>query len=999
MVETLTATADSGSIRARLAQASPDLELDFSASARAMYAYDASNYRVPPMAVAFPRTVRQVQDLVRLCRDLGVPVTTRGGGTSMAGNAIGPGVVIDLSRHLNEILDIDPAVRRATVQAGVVLDRLNAEAAAHGLMFAPDPSSRSRATIGGMIGNDACGNHSVRWGRTSAHVESLDIVLPDGCLLRADAGSVTAVDQPGAPADAHAIEHAARLTTQLTDLVQTNLAEIRTELGRIQRQVSGYHLDELLPERGFHVARALAGSEGTCALTVATTLTLVERPTHTTLLVLGYDDIVDAAADVPAILPFQPTAVEGIDEAIVTTMIARRGPESVASLPKGRAWLYVELDAAAADEDLTATAERLLSTLREEGRLTEGLVVTDLPDRAALWRVREDGAGLSTRPDATTQTWAGWEDAAVDPANLADYLRDFRALLAEHDLSGVLYGHFGAGCVHVRINFDLATDVGRSAMAAFVRAAARLVARHGGSISGEHGDGRARSELLAAMYSPQMLAVFAQFRTVFDPEAVLNPGVIVDAAPLTRDVLPLSVRNVSAAAHPTGFAYPHDTDFTAAVQRCVGVGRCRSDHGGFMCPSYRATGQEEDSTRGRARVLQEMTTGTLLPDGWRSDEVHQALDLCLSCKACSSDCPVGVDMATYKSEVLHQRYRGRLRPRAHYALGWLPRWISMAGRAPALVNAALAITPLRHLASRLGGVTTHRALPRFVPRRAAALRAHDEHPDVLLFTDSFTRGFRPELVGAAEHVLRATGLAVAGAPQVCCALTWITTGQLDAARRILTRAAGALDATGDVPIVVLEPSCAAALKKDLPELVDSDAARRVAARVTTFGSVIESRLSAGWTPPQLPPRALTHTHCHQHAVFGAASNSRVLSRLGMTVTESEGCCGLAGNFGFEAEHYETSMAVARHDLADKLADLPADAVTIADGFSCQCQISHLASIPAPADRLGRAGGPDPADSADTAGAPCTTAPVRHLAQVLSDALTPTTQNRSKEGPA
>jgi FAD/FMN-containing dehydrogenase/Fe-S oxidoreductase len=853
-----------------------------------------------------------------------------------------------------------------------------------------------------MIGNDACGNHSVRWGRTSAHVESLDIVLPDGCLLRADAGSVTAVDQPGAPADAHAIEHAARLTTQLTDLVQTNLAEIRTELGRIQRQVSGYHLDELLPERGFHVARALAGSEGTCALTVAATLTLVERPTHTTLLVLGYDDIVDAAADVPAILPFQPTAVEGIDEAIVTTMIARRGPESVASLPKGRAWLYVELDAAAADEDLTATAERLLSTLREEGRLTEGLVVTDLPDRAALWRVREDGAGLSTRPDATTQTWAGWEDAAVDPANLADYLRDFRALLAEHDLSGVLYGHFGAGCVHVRINFDLATDVGRSAMAAFVRAAARLVARHGGSISGEHGDGRARSELLATMYSPQMLAVFAQFRTVFDPEAVLNPGVIVDAAPLTRDVLPLSVRNVSAAAHPTGFAYPHDTDFTAAVQRCVGVGRCRSDHGGFMCPSYRATGQEEDSTRGRARVLQEMTTGTLLPDRWRSDEVHQALDLCLSCKACSSDCPVGVDMATYKSEVLHQRYRRRLRPRAHYALGWLPRWISMAGRAPALVNAALAITPLRHLASRLGGVTTHRALPRFVPRRAAALRAHDEHPDVLLFTDSFTRGFRPELVGAAEHVLRATGLAVAGAPQVCCALTWITTGQLDAARRILTRAAGALDATGDVPIVVLEPSCAAALKKDLPELVDSDAARRVAARVTTFGSVIESRLSAGWTPPQLPPRALTQTHCHQHAVFGAASNTRVLSRLGMTVTESEGCCGLAGNFGFEAEHYETSMAVARHDLAGKLADLSADAVTIADGFSCQRQISHLASGPASADRPGGAKGPDPADSADTAdtaGAPCTTAPVRHLAQVLSDALTPTTQNRSKEGPA
>nr|WP_255524219.1 FAD-binding and (Fe-S)-binding domain-containing protein [Terrabacter sp. MAHUQ-38] len=943
-----------------------------------MYAYDASNYRVPPVAVAFPRTVKQVQELVRACAGLGVPVTTRGAGTSMAGNAIGPGVVVDLSRHLDEILDIDPAARRATVQAGVVLDRLNAATGAHGLMFAPDPSSRSRATIGGMVGNDACGNHSVRWGRTSAHVESLDIVLPDGCLLRAGAGTVTAVDQPDAPADAHAIEHAAQLTTQLTGLVQANLAEIRTELGRIQRQVSGYHLDELLPERGFHVARALAGSEGTCALTVAATLTLVERPTRTTLLVLGYDDIVDAAADVPAILPFAPTAVEGIDEAIVATMIARRGPESVASLPAGRAWLYVELDAAT-DEELVATAERLLSTLRENGRLTDGLVVTDLPDRAALWRVREDGAGLSTRPDATTQTWAGWEDAAVDPADLAGYLRDFRALLAEHDLSGVLYGHFGAGCVHVRINFDLATDDGTSAMATFVRAAARLVAHHGGSISGEHGDGRARSELLAAMYSPQMLALFARFRHVFDPEGVLNPGVIVEAAPLARDLLPLSVRNTSAALSPTGFAYPHDRDFTAAAQRCVGVGRCRSDHGGFMCPSYRATRQEQDSTRGRARVLQELTTGSLLGDGWRSDQVHQALDLCLSCKACSSDCPVGVDMATYKSEVLHQRYRRRLRPRSHYSLGWLPRWISMAGRAPALVNAALAIRPLRHLASRMGGVTTQRTLPRFAPRREAALRAQDENPDLLLFTDTFTRGFRPDLVRAAEHVLRSTGLSVAGAPQVCCALTWITTGQLDAARRILTRAAGALDATGNVPIVVLEPSCAAVLKKDLPELVDSDAARRVAARVTTFGSVIESRLDAGWTPPQLPPQALTQTHCHQHAVFGAASNTRVLRRLGMGVTESEGCCGLAGNFGFEAEHYETSMAVAQHDLAGKLAGRPADAVTIADGFSCQCQINHLTS-----------------DAPDSAGPLGPGTPARHLAEVLNDALTPTPKIRPKE---
>ena len=977
-VGTLTAPPDLSSVRARLEQVCPDVELDFSDGARAMYAFDASNYRVPPLGVAFPRTVAEVQGLVRACGDLGVPVTTRGGGTSMAGNAIGPGLVIDLSRHLNAVLHIDPQAGRATVQAGTVLDRLNAAAAPHGLMFAPDPSSHSRATIGGMVGNDACGNHSVRWGRTSSHVESLDIVMPDGCLLRAGQGSVTALDLPGAPAGAHAVEHAAQLTEALTGLVSSNLAVIRTELGRIQRQVSGYHLDELLPERGFHVARALAGTEGTCALTVGATLALVPRATRTTLLVLGYDDVVDAAADVPAILPFSPTAVEGIDEAIVATMIARRGAESVAALPAGKAWLYVELDGAT-DEELATSAEALMTTLRGHGRLADGLVVTDAPDRAALWRVREDGAGLSTRPDATTQTWAGWEDAAVHPDNLASYLRDFRALLAEHDLSGVLYGHFGAGCVHVRIDFDLGTDQGRSAMARFVRAAARLVARHGGSISGEHGDGRARSELLASMYSPEMLALFAEFRALFDPRGVLNPGVIVDPAPLERDLLPLSVRHPSTAANGTGFAYPHDADFTAAVQRCVGVGRCRSDHGGFMCPSYRATGNEEDSTRGRARVLQEMTTGTLLPDGWRSDEVHEALDLCLSCKACSSDCPVGVDMATYKSEVLHQRYRRRLRPRSHYSLGWLPRWISVAGRVPALANAVLKVKALRALALRLGGVTPHRVLPAFTSRRAAVLDRHDPKPDVLIVTDSFTRGFRPRLVGAAERVLRDTELSVAGAPEVCCALTWITTGQLDAARRILRRTVGALDATGDAALVVLEPSCAAALKKDLPELVDTDAARRVAARVTTFAAVIESRIDAGWSPPQLPARALTQTHCHQHAVFGAASNTRVLRRLGIDATESEGCCGLAGNFGFEAQHYDTSMAVAGHDLAGKLADLTTDAVAIADGFSCQCQINHLTS--------------NAPESARPAGA---ATPVRHLAEVLDDALTPTPKTRPKE---
>lgn len=935
MTGTLEASPGIADVRVRLESACPDIDLDFTDGARAMYAYDASNYRVTPLGVAFPRTVAQIQALVRACASCAVPVTTRGGGTSMAGNAIGPGVVLDLSRHFNAIVDIDAVKHTATVEAGVVLDDLNAATAAHGLAFAPDPSSRSRATVGGMIGNDACGNHSVRWGRTSQHVKSLDLVLPDGTLVRAGAGTVSAVD----PDDEESATRARQLNDELAALIAGDLAIVRTELGRIQRQVSGYHLDELLPEKGFHVARALAGSEGTCALIVQATVDLVETGGVTCLLVLGYDDVVDAAADVPAILPFDPTAVEGIDHAIVETMIVRRGPESVSALPDGRAWLYVELDGATV-EDVESKSHRLFDTLKQHGRLVEGLVVEDPDSRRALWRVREDGAGLSTRPNPTTQTWAGWEDAAVDPANLAAYLRDFRDLLDRSGFAGVLYGHFGAGCVHVRLDFDLATDAGRTAMASFVREAATLVVKHGGSLSGEHGDGRARSELLSSMYTPQLLALFARFRAAFDPGSLFNPGIIVDPRPLHADLLPLTA---SSAGRPTlpVFSYPHDRDFGAAVQRCVGIGRCRSDHGGFMCPSFRATHEEKDSTRGRARALQDMVSGGVINDGWQSDAVHDALDLCLSCKACSSDCPVGVDMATYKSEFLRHRYRGRLRPRSHYSLGWLPRWIALASRMPRLVNAVLAVAPLRKAAARLGGVTTKRILPAFAHHRAGQMTREDANPDVLLFKDTFTRGFRPRLVAQAEGALRGTGLRVAGSPDVCCALTWITTGQLDSAKRILHKTAAALDSTGTAPIVVLEPSCAAALKKDLPELIDTDAARRVAARVTTFAAVVERQLDSGWRPPSLPESALTQTHCHQHAVFGSTSNSRVLRKLGIQTTEVEGCCGLAGNFGFEADHYDTSIAVAQHDLQAKVDRLAPDDIAIADGFSCQTQIKHL----------------------------------------------------------
>jgi FAD/FMN-containing dehydrogenase/Fe-S oxidoreductase len=932
---------------AEIEETAPGMRLETGAGRTGPYAYDASNYRVPPRAVAFPRSTRDVRAVLRACRATGIPVTARGGGTSMAGNAVGPGVVLDFSRHMNRVLDIDADAGTARVEAGVVLDELRTAAGRYGLTFGPDPSSHSRCTLGGMIGNDACGNRSVRHGRTSGHVESLEIVTADGVHAVADHTGLRAAD----PADQDAVRHVDRIEQGVRQLIADQLALIRTELGRIPRQVSGYQLHHLLPENRFDMARALVGTEGTCAVVSAATVRLVATAPASALLALGYDDVVDAAEDVPEILRWSPTAVEGMDEAIVATMRARRGPDSVTGLPAGRAWLYVELDGD--EEALVATrAAQLLDTLKAAGRMTDGRVVESASQRRSLWRVREDGAGLAARLVDGGESWPGWEDTAVAPDQLAAYLRDFRALLAGHGLTGVLYGHFGAGCVHVRIDFDLATDTGRAAARHFLQEAAALVVRHGGTLSGEHGDGRARGELLEVMYSHPMIEAFAAFKRIFDPDGLLNPGVIVAPAALDTDL-------ALSGPPPVGdrrtlFTFPHDEEgFAGAARRCVGVGRCRSDAGGVMCPSYRATGDENDSTRGRARLLQEMLRGETVRDGWRSTEVRDALDLCLSCKACSTDCPVGVDMATYKAEFLHQHYKGRLRPRSHYSLGWLPVTSALAGYVARPVNALLR-GPLGRLLARAGGVARERTIPAFASRRAlrSALRsAPREAPGaeqtvrarVLLFVDSFTRAFRPQVAGAAVRVLAAAGIPSVARDGLCCGLTWVSTGQLAVGRRVMARTVAHLDGE-ELPIVVAEPSCAAALKRDVPELLGTDAARRVAARVHTLTGALTDLAASDWTAPPLPSNALLQTHCHEYATFTGRHPRDLLRRLGVRkVAEAEGCCGLAGNFGFEEQHYDTSMAVAALSLGPRLDQLPdRGAVVVADGFSCATQIDHLA---------------------------------------------------------
>ncbi len=687
------------------------------------------------------------------------------------------------------------------------------------------------------------------------------------------------------------------------------------------------------------MAKFLAGTEGTLALTLQATVRLVAAPRATALAVLGYPDMAAAAEAVPALLPHLPVALEGLDSRMVDVVRLRRGPAAVPALPPGGGWLFAETAGDSLDEARAAAVK-----LAADGGGTGSVVITG-PAAAALWRIREDGAGLSGRTPAGAAAWPGWEDSAVPVPALPAYLRELAALMASHGVDGLMYGHFGDGCIHARIDFPLRDRPG--VLRAFTQDAARLAASYGGSASGEHGDGRARGELLPAMYSPAAIGLFGAVKQLFDPDSRLNPGVIVDPAPLDAD---LRVALAAPLKRGLGFAYADDGgDFSSAVHRCVGVGKCRADNtaaGGVMCPSYLATRDEKDSTRGRARVLQELANGSLVSSGWQSPEVAEALDLCLSCKGCSTDCPAGVDMATYKAEATYQRYRGKIRPAAHYSLGWLPRWAALTTRWPGaarLANLALRSRPAAALAKRLGGIDKRRDLPEFAAEsfrrwfdgggRGAAgapvSAASGGRPPVLLWVDTFTNAFAPQVGQAAVQVLEAAGYQVRiTGRNVCCGLTWISTGQLDGARRQLRRTLRELGPALDagIPVVGLEPSCTAALRADAAELLPGDPrAEALGGAVKTLAELL--RGTDGWSPPDLSDvTGVAQPHCHQHAVLGWHADAAILADAGATVDAVGGCCGLAGNFGVERGHYDVSVAVAETAL------LPAvrDALTRAD---------------------------------------------------------------------
>lgn len=892
-------------------------DVDDSTLTRSLYAADASLYRLEPQVVVRPRHADEVAAALAVARESGTPLTMRGAGTSIAGNAVGRGIVLDTRRHLHDVLGIDAEARVAHVQPGAVHAALQARATPLGLRFGPDPSTHSRCTIGGMIGNNACGSRALGYGRTVDNVVSLRVLLADG----------TVVDT------AEEGHHETVQVARLRALVDEHLGVVRTEFGRFGRQVSGYSFEHLLPERGRRFDRFLTGTEGTLGVVLDAHVRLVEDAPHRALAVLAYADMADAADAVPALLEHDLVACEGLGKRIVD--LVPGAPE----LPVGGGWLFAEVTGDSLAE-VRAKAEAVARTAGVPHQ-----VVTDPRAQGALWRIREDGAGLGAR-SLSRPAHAGWEDAAVPPEKLGPYLRDFDALLREHRLDGVPYGHFGDGCVHVRIDFELEDPRGRAGYRSFVEDAADLVAGYGGSMSGEHGDGRARSELLPRMYGPQALALMEQAKRVLDPEGLLNPGVLVDPAPFDAD-LRLAGLPAAPVFRPTLRLASDGGSFAAATHRCTGVGRCVAEMtpaGGVMCPSYQATREEKDSTRGRAHVLQDVAAGVLSVD---DDAVADALDLCLSCKGCARDCPTGVDLATYKSEVLHQKYRRRVRPRSHYALGQLPRWARMTP--PRLANAALRLGPVARLAKAAAGVDQRRSLPRFEERPLRERGAATPPPtevDVYVWADSFTDRFSAGTGRAALALLEQAGLRAAVIQEpACCGLTWVTTGQLDAARRILTRTVATLHpyVSSGATVVGLEPSCLAALREDAAQLVDDPRVGEVAAGVRSLAEVLAAQVRSGaWTPPDLTgTEVVAQPHCHQHAVVGWETDAALLASTGASVTRVSGCCGLAGNFGVEQGHYEVSVAVAETHLLPALRDAGPDAVVLADGFSCRTQLDDL----------------------------------------------------------
>jgi FAD/FMN-containing dehydrogenase/Fe-S oxidoreductase len=933
-------------------------EVRFDEASRALYATDASNYRQVPIGLVLPQDTEDVIATIAACREFGAPVLSRGGGTSLAGQCCNVAVVIDFSRYMNSILDLDPAARLACVQPGIILDALRHEAEKHELTFAPDPATHSRCTLGGMIGNNSCGVHGLLGGKTVDNIRSLDILLYDGTRMTVGQTSeeeLTAIIAAGG--------RRGEIYAGLRRLRDAYSSLVRQRFPDIPRRVSGYNLDQLLPENGFHVARALVGTEGTCVTILEATCELRASPQHRRLIALGFDDPFIAADHVPAVLAFKPIGLEGFDGLLVDFMLRKNlVVDDVKLLPAGRGFLLVEFGAdSPSDADRMAAA--LIAAAPHFDRPPSVALYT-AEQAARVWRVRESALGATVFVPGEKSGWEGWEDSAVPPHLLGAYLRDLFALIKSYGYRSPMYGHFGQGCVHGRITFDFKTAEGLAKYRRFLDEAADLVLKYGGSFSGEHGDGQARAALLPKMFGPELMQAFAEFKALWDPTNRMNPGKLIDPIAVYD---PTENQRIGVGYQPaqvkTWFQYPADEgSFSDATTRCVGVGACRKEDHGTMCPSYMATREEKHSTRGRAHLLWEMLQGNVIRDGWQNLEVKEALDLCLSCKACKTECPVNVDMATWKAEFLAHHYEGRRHPLHHYAFGFMDRWARLASIAPSLANLPMQTPGLSTLLKSALGIAPQRTLPRFAAKnfraqfnRSPAQSSPTGQP-VLLWPDTWNSYFHPQALTSAAKLLTATGSSVQiPRKHICCGRPLYDFGFLDQARsyllRILDELAPQIDA--GIPFVMLEPSCASVFTDELLNFFPRDPRALRLSQQTVLLSAHLARCG-NWQPPQHPGRRiLVHGHCHQKALMTMNNEMTLLRATGAHVELLDsGCCGMAGPFGFEKDKFAVSQTLAERVLLPAVRAAAPDDILVSNGFSCREQISqntprravHLAEV-------------------------------------------------------
>jgi FAD/FMN-containing dehydrogenase/Fe-S oxidoreductase len=926
-------------------------EVRFDRGSRALYATDASNYRQVPIGLVIPKDAEDVIAAVAACREYGAPILPRGAGTSLAGQCCNVAMVFDFTKYMNRILEIDVDKKIARVQPGVVLDSLRNRAETHHLTFAPDPSTHNRCTIGGMIGNNSCGSHSLLGGKTVDNVEELSILLYDGSRLTVGPTPEGEVDRIVQQGGRHG-----QIYGSLRTIRDQYADQIRAKFPRIPRRVSGYNLDELLPERGFNVARALVGTEGTCALVLEAKLSLIQSPQHRTLVGLGYQDAFSAADHVPEILEFKPIGLEGFEGTMVDGL-RKKGAPNLELLPEGRGILLVEFgsDDPRHSEDL---ALKLVDRLKAVSEPPNSRVYSKT-EAKAVWHLREAGPRAAAFAPGAALDWEGWDDSAVAPEKLGAYLRDLRKLMNEYEYRGTFYGHFGHGCIHMRINFDLQTEIGIRKYSQFIEQAADLVIGYGGSLSGEHGDGQSRGALLPKMFGPELMTAFREFKAVWDPGQKLNPHKLVDPYLPTENLrLGTDYKPLEPQTH---FKFPDDDGSLAkAALRCIGLGACRKSDGGSMCPSYMVTLEEEHSTRGRAHMLFELLQGEVVGKGWEDEHVKKSFDLCLACKACKSECPANVDVATFKAEFLSHYYEKKRRPLYAYAFGMIDRWARLASRAPRLVNFVNKSPGISAIIRKVLNIPREREIPGFseVSLQKWAARsgiaglegasesdsASSAQKQVILWPDTFNNYFHSETGRAAVDVLGRTGFKVIVPQQhVCCGRPLYDFGMLDRAKQYLANVMQVLGKQIDagIPIVILEPSCASVFRDELHNLFPTDPRAARLRKQTFLLSEFLQHHAPAFRPPTFSGKVLLHGHCHHKALMKMNDEEALLRKMGVDLQSLDsGCCGMAGSFGFEKNNYEVSLAVGERVLLPAVRQAGPETLIVSDGFSCREQISQ-----------------------------------------------------------